>query len=99
MARLSQLNIDASRLEGVDLSKVPNQKIAFKKTDRTQLNILSANVAKASISTAANVSTVGQWASIPQDFGSAWLTASRVIPASTPGPGAASKQVPQQTMT
>ena len=30
-ARMTQINIDASRLEGVDLSKVPNQKIAFKK--------------------------------------------------------------------
>jgi len=28
---MTQINIDASRLEGVDLSKVPNQKIAFKK--------------------------------------------------------------------
>jgi hypothetical protein len=99
MARMTQINIDASRLQGVDLSKVPNQKIAFKKTDRTQLNTLSANVAKASISTAANVSTVGQWASIPQDFGSGSLTASMVIPRSTPGSVAASKPVPLPPMT
>jgi hypothetical protein len=60
MARRTQINVDGSRLEGVDLSKVPNQKIAFKKTERTRLNALSANATKASISAAANVSTVGQ---------------------------------------
>jgi len=99
MARMTQINIDASRLQGVDLSKVPNQKIAFKKTERTQLNTLSASAAKASISAAANVSTVGHWAAIPQDFGNGSLTASMVIPRSTPGSVAASKPVPLPPLT
>src|SRR6266852_325589 len=99
MARMTQINIDASRLDGVDLSKVPNQKIAFKKTERTQLNTLSANATKASISAAANVSTVGQWAAIPQDFGSGSLTASIIAPRSAPGSVAASKPVPRPAAT
>jgi hypothetical protein len=99
MARMTQINIDASRLQGVDLSKVPNQKIAVQKAERTQLNTLSATTAKASISAAANVSSAGQWAAIPQDFGSGSLTVSVVVPRSTPGSVAASKPVPLPPMT
>jgi hypothetical protein len=82
---MTQFTFDASRLRGVDLSRVPNQKIPFKRTNRTPLNPLSASVTKASISAAANVSTVGEWTSIPQDFGGGSLKASMVMPSSTSG--------------
>jgi hypothetical protein len=52
VARMTQINIDASRLQGVDLSKVLNQKIAVQKAERTQLSTLSA---KASLSAASRV--------------------------------------------
>ena len=81
--RLTQIHIDGSRLQGVDLSKVPNRKITLKKADRSKLNPFAASIAKASISTAANVSAAGQWAVIPQDFASGSLKASMVVPRPT----------------
>jgi hypothetical protein len=87
MARMKQINIDGSRLQGVDLSKVPNQKIKMPKAAPTKLNAVESTLIKASISAAATVSNAGEWAAIPQDFGSGSLTATMVVPTSTPTPG------------
>jgi hypothetical protein len=86
---MTQINFDASRLQGVDLSQVPNQKTVLQKTTRTPQNAISAGITQASISASATVSTVGQWAAIPQDFGSGSLKASMVLPTSTSGSVAA----------
>ena len=91
MARMKQVFIDGSALQGVDLSKVPNQKIALPKAAPTTLNALDSAIAKASISTAAAVSNAGAWAAIPQDFSDGSLSATIVVPTptvspTTPGP-------------
>jgi len=99
MARMTQINIDASRLQGVDLSQVPNPKFPLKKADNTQLNPLSAQAAKASVSAAASVSTVGEWAAIPQDFGRGSLKATMVLPRSTAGAIMAPTPVPLPPLT
>jgi hypothetical protein len=87
MTRMKQINIDGSRLQGVDLSQVPNQKIKMPKAASTQLNVVESAFTRASISTAAAVSNAGKWATIPQDFGSGSLAATMVVPTSTPTPG------------
>lgn len=87
MTRMKQINIDASRLQGVDLSQVPNQKIKMPKAAPAQLNVVESAFTRASISTAAAVSNLGKWAAIPQDFGSGSLAATMVMPTSTPTSG------------
>jgi hypothetical protein len=84
---MKQINVDGSRLQGVDLSQVPNQKIKMPKAAPRQLNIVESAFTRASISAAATVSNAGKWAAIPQDFGSGSLTATMVVPSSTPSPG------------
>lgn len=73
-----------SRLQGVDLSRVPNQKIKMPKAAPSRLNALESAFTKASISAAAAVSNAGKWAAIPQEFGSGSLTATMVLPPSAP---------------
>ncbi|MBV8277945.1 MAG: hypothetical protein JO170_22150 [Verrucomicrobia bacterium] len=84
---MKQINVDGSRLQGVDLSQVPNQKIKMPKAAPRQLNVVESAFTRASISAAATVSNAGKWAAIPQDFGSGSLTATMVVPSSTPTPG------------
>jgi hypothetical protein len=83
MTRMKQINIDASRLQGVDLSRVPNQKIKMPKGAPTRLSGFDSSLTKASISAAAAVNNGGKWAAIPQDFGNGFLSASMVVPTST----------------
>ncbi|MBV9107445.1 MAG: hypothetical protein JO313_15625 [Verrucomicrobia bacterium] len=64
---MKQITIDGSRLQGVDLSRVPNQKISLPKAAPTKLNAIETTFTKASISAAATVSNAGEWAAIPQD--------------------------------
>ena len=81
---MKQINIDGSRLQGVNLSQVPNQKIKMPKATPTQLNAVESAATQAAISAAATVSNAGRWAAIPQDFGSGSLTATMVVPTSGP---------------
>jgi hypothetical protein len=87
MARMTQINIDASGLQGVDLLRVPNQKIKIPKPATTQLNAFESNIIKAAISAAAGVSDLGSWAVLPQDYGGGSLGATMVLPTTSP-PGA-----------
>ena len=87
MPRMKQITVDGSRLQGVDLSQVPNQKIKMPTAAATKLNLVDSAFTKTAISVAADVSNAGKWAAIPQDFGSGSLTASMVVPTATPTAG------------
>jgi hypothetical protein len=88
MTSLKQIAIDLSQLSGVDLSQIPNRRFSNGLLGRVRLSGSGEDKVKAAISAASLVSTIGEWAEIPQAYEKNLITASIKLPVKArPSPG------------